>query len=142
MLTFVLNPLFWWVVTGLAIIALGIVWWTDPERKEQLTTEPSVPHEAQLPETETWVSKLDAVTLVSQSRRIAAVRLDWARKYDIKNAFQEAMVLMENQNAEKDRDLVVGGAIDDCFREVESEYPGIRKDGKYSKEILEWWLGK
>ena len=139
MLTFALNPLFWWAVTGMAAIALIVLWLTDPERK-RAATSPVMPVLPQAPRTKTWVSKLDATVLFSRSNRLALVRSDWARKYDVKNPMQEAVMLMENPFAEKDREVMVGGAIGDCFREVESQYPSVKKDGKYSKEILQWWL--
>lgn len=34
MLTFALDPIFWWLVAGLAAAVLFVTWWTDPARKK------------------------------------------------------------------------------------------------------------
>ncbi|MDE0509510.1 MAG: hypothetical protein OXI17_12880 [Gammaproteobacteria bacterium] len=95
-----------------------------------------------LPETQTWIRKKDVVMMFLRSDRIAAVKLEWARKYNVKNSLEEAMVQIDNQFAERDREIMVGTAIDVCFREIESDYPAVRKKGQYSKEIVQWWLNR
>jgi len=98
------------------------------------------PRPVHLPETKNWIDQYSARMLVLQSSAILKIKASWNRGSSIAASFQDAVDRIDGSDRIKFQDKQIADGVNHYLNKAVYEFPEIKKDGKYSKVKLKWWL--
>ncbi len=91
------------------------------------------------PESSTWLERPMARALVRQSSVVLKVKASHGRSGTV-GALQDHIDRLDGSNRIKFQDAQIDETTTHYMEKAVAEFPEIEKDGRYSKEGLEWWL--